>query len=122
MLIPFKWPLRGMIADPSQSGKSTLVAELIKHKDESIQPPPERILFFKKYPSSVPPSIQHLVEYRENLPTEDDLLNQSKQRTLIILADLQDESFNSPQVAQAYQTGRHQDISILTLTQNLFPR
>lgn len=79
MLIPFKWPLRGMIADPSQSGKSTLVAELIKHRDESIQPPPERILFFKKYPSSVPPSIQHLVEYRENLPTEDDLLNQSKQ-------------------------------------------
>lgn len=106
----------------SGSGKSTLLAEIIKRREETISPPPERILYFAKFKASVPPSILGDVEFFSGLPTADQVENEENIRLLLILDDLQNESVASPVVVGAFQSARHTNCSLILIQQNLFPR
>lgn len=41
----FKVPFNMIVCGPTQSGKTTLVKELIKHKDKLFDRPPQRIIY-----------------------------------------------------------------------------
>lgn len=122
MLLKFKCPFRFLIYSNSGGGKSTLVSELIKNRNKCMIDPPKRILYFAKFITSVPQSIQNQVEFRSGLPTEHDLENDSNDGLLIVLDDLQHIIFESPIIALLFQQSRHRNISICLLTQNLFPK
>jgi nucleoside-triphosphatase THEP1 len=111
-----------LVSGVSGSGKSTFVSQIIKERNEIICPPPERVLYFAKYRTSVDRSIIDEVEFHSGLPTAEILENLSNLRTLIVIDDLQDSSFNSPEIVSAFQTGRHSNIALIITTQNLFPR
>lgn len=83
--------------------------------------PPEKILYFAKFITSVPESIRDEVEFRAGLPTEQDLENDSNGGLWVILDDLQHLIFDSPIIALLFQQSRHRNISICLLSQNLFP-
>lgn len=103
-------------------GKSTLAAKIVKNRNECMINPPKTILYFSKFSSSVPKSIQHIVEFRDGLPSETDLEDESDSGKLFILDDLQHILFDSPVVALLFQQSRHKNISIILLSQNLFPK
>lgn len=122
MLFAFAHPFRLLLTGVSGCGKSTLLAEIIKRREESIAPPPEKILYFVRFAHSVPEEIRELVEIHTGLPTKDQIENTDRKRVLIVLDDLQNEAMKSPIIISAFQTSRHSNISIIFLMQNLFAR
>ena len=112
----FKHPFTSILAGPSGCGKTVFTFRLIKHAEELITPPPEKIVYcygeyqdvFLEYPE---------VEFHEGLPeiTQFD----GKHRTLLIVDDLMSESGDS--VSNIFTKGsHHRNISVLFLSQNLF--
>lgn len=98
------------------------MAKLIENNANAIFPAPERIIYCAKFKTSVPATISHLVEFNEGLPTTEHLENPNNERLLIVIDDLQDEAFASPEIVTAFQSSRHRNVSLIVLTQNLFPR
>lgn len=122
MLIPFQFPVRLLIAGTSGAGKTSFTAELIRKKDTAFAPVPERIIYCTRFKKSIPESILNLVEFHQGLPDAELLENGSLERVLIVIDDLQEEIFNSPQIVIAFQTSRHLNMGIIILVQNLFPK
>lgn len=122
MALPFHNGSRIFISGCSGSGKSFLVAEMIKRKNEVFLKPPEQIFYFSKHKSSIPEKIWHDVSFRCGLPSTEDFENSAKATRLIVIDDMQNELFHSPDVIRAFQTCRHFNCSIIILCQNLFPR
>lgn len=122
MILPLLHPMRMLIVAPSSGGKSSLVAEIVKRKNTSIYPPPQQIVYFAKTKKSVPESIVNEVEFCMGCPTNDDFENASNLPKLIIIDDMQNQSFSSNDVIEGFQRSRHNNVSIIILSQNLFPR
>lgn len=122
MLLTLKAPFRCLVSGSSGTGKSHLVAQIIKNSSSCIEPAPTRIIYFAGSKHSVPSSIRHLVEIREGCPTRESFQNPSHIPMLIVLDDLQNTAFSDGSVVEAFQTSRHQAVSLVIMTQNLFPR
>ena len=60
------------------------------------------------------------VEYMEGIPGELDKYFKKSKGNLIILDDLMDEASKSLKVAQLFTCGRHDNLSVIYLTKNLF--
>ena len=60
------------------------------------------------------------VEYVESIPEELDKYFKKNKRNLIILDDLMDEASKRLKVTQLFRRGRHDNRSVICLTQNLF--
>lgn len=123
IIFPFIFPFRAFVAGSSACGKSTLIAKIIKERDHCIVPNVQKILYFSKYINAVHDSIRNdpQIEHHTGLPDENQLQNASRQRTLLIFDDLQNEAIASREVISAFQCARHNSISIIFLSQNLFP-
>lgn len=121
-VLKINWPFRMLCSGVSSSGKSTFTAQLILRSASCIDPPPEKVLYFAKHISSVPQSIKNHIQFIVGLPTEKHFENPLNQRVLMVFDDLQDEAFKSDIIISAFQRSRHLNISLILLTQNLFPR
>jgi hypothetical protein len=114
-----RFPLaRNMICSgPSLSGKSHFVTRLLKHANIYFNPPPKMILWY--YGEIQPqPSIQN-IEYRQGLPTEEDV--KEFHQCIIVLDDLMLESRSSASVANLFtRVAHHRQCFIIHITQNLF--
>lgn len=122
MIIKFVCPFRYIIYSNSGGGKSTLASELIENRRNCMENAPEKVLYFAKFHTSVPKNIINDVEFRSGLPNEEDLEKDYKAGVLFILDDLQHILFDSPIIALLFQQSRHKNISIIVLSQNLFPK
>lgn len=111
-----------MVSGVSNSGKSFFVSKLIKNRRKLIAPPPEKIIYCARQISSVPEAIRSEVDFIQGLPNSEILENPSQERLLLVIDDLQESAFNSNDIVTAFQTSRHNNIAIIILTQNLFPR
>ena len=60
------------------------------------------------------------VEYLEGIPGELDKYFKKNKKNLIILDDLMNEVSKSPKVTQLFTRGRHDNLLVIYLTQNLF--
>ena len=60
------------------------------------------------------------VEYVEGIPGESDKYFKKSKGNLIILDDLMDEASKSLKVTQLFTCGRHDNLSVIYLTKNLF--
>lgn len=122
MLIKLKCPFRMLIFANSGGGKSYFLSKLIENQEEMFETPVKKIYYFAKYPSSINENIRDKVKYFQGLPNESHWENQSNEHLLICLDDMQHSAFNSKDVPIIFQQGRHHNVSIVILTQNLFPR
>ena len=122
----FKHPFSVVISDPSGSGKSEWTRKLLL--SSLIQPTPERIIWcfgqwqplydaiWKKIPS---------IEFVSGIPDylDDQHYINTGKRNILVFDDLMTEAKCDQRVADLFTKGsHHRNISIVYLTQNLFPQ
>ena len=107
-----------IVAGPSQCGKTQFTIRLIRHANEVIDPPPERILWcYSVYQSTFDQLANLGVQFNEGLPELSTL--DGKQRTLLILDDLMHET--DCRVTKIFtKISHHMNVSVVYLVQNLF--
>lgn len=116
--------IRLLLVGPSSSGKSTFVEKFILHIDELMHESvkPKKILYFGKFKNAISEAIRTKVEFFNRLPNSEDFENPGNESILIILDDFQNEIFTDKNIISAFQGSRHNKISIILLTQQLFPK
>ena len=117
-MLPLKHPFTATVAGPTGCGKTQFTFRLIENAEQMIDPPPRKIWYcygeyqplFAKYPH---------VNFNEGLP---DISNfDGKEPTLLIIDDLMQETNDT--VANIFtKVSHHRNVSVLYLTQNLFPK
>ena len=118
----FKHPFTCMLAGPSQSGKSTLLARILENNQSMITPSPTKILYcYARYSEGfnklkiVTPSI----EFHEGLPDIDRL--SVNENNVTVLDDLMSQVEKDKSMLDLFTTdSHHANISVFLITQNLF--
>ena len=107
----FQHPFSMMVTGPSQSGKTEWMRKLLL--SSLIQPPPERILWCFGQWQPLYEQLQKRIPYIEFVHVIPD----------IILDDLMTEAKCDQRIADLFTKGsHHRNISIVYLTQNVFPQ
>ena len=112
-----------LVAGGRGGGKTTFTKHL-KEWDWLIHPTPQRILwcYAKHQPNLLKEliGVVQAVEYVQVMPPEIDSLFDRNVNNLIILHDMMDEATQDKRVSQLFTRGRHNNLSLIYLTQNLF--
>lgn len=113
----FRDPARILVAGFSSSGKSYLVSLLVKlysNKFSKIF-----ICGVSHHPLQNDPTIANKISVTKEIinPLED---TEPGEKTLLILDDLYLKAMQNQTVAEAFIKGRHSDLSVILITQNLF--
>lgn len=124
-LICFRTPARIIVVGSSGCGKSFLVTELIRRRREFFDRDFDKIFYFSKFESSVPPALktERIVTFQQGLPTDEQMENKDiYEHHLYILDDNMEAMFGSDVVSRLFTQGRHRRCSVILISQNLFPR
>ena len=122
MDVRFKTPANFYVCGQTQAGKSHLTRRMLRHLEELFYPVPTKIIYcygeyqkkFDELPSNV--------ELMEGLPDNLNDMVRDHDSSLVVLDDLMSECSNDQRVADLFTRGsHHRGISVLYLTQNLFP-
>ena len=118
MDVRLKHPFTCTIAGPTSSGKTQFVFRMIRHANELINPPPERILYcYGEFQPSFAEFPQ--VEFHEGLPDVGQF--DGRLRVLLIIDDLMNEADQN--VCNIFtKLSHHRNVSVAFVTQNLFHR
>ena len=122
--LSFKHPFTCMLAGPSQSGKSTLLGNILQHNSILITPQPTRIVYcYARWSDGFNSlkTISPLIEFNEGLPDTDTF--SVEENNLIILDDLMSEAEKNRSILELFTTdSHHSNISVFLISQNLFSR
>jgi len=117
-------PFSMLVAGGRKAGKTEFTKKLLKSTHEIINPSPERIIWC--YSKHQPELYEELItinpniEYMHGIPTDLDTAFNRSMKNLIVLDDMMDEASKDEKVAQLFTRGRHDNLSVIFLTQNLF--
>ena len=120
----FHHPTSVQIAWNSGSGKSVLVANIIRLS--KLDPPPQRIhWFYRQYQPLYSELLSegYDIKFIEGLPEEISQANyfDKRYRNLCVIDDLHLEKKSSEHIAQLFcNGGRHSNTSVIYITQNLY--
>ena len=116
MDVSLKHPFSMLVSGARGVGKTEFINKLLKSKLKA--PPPDRIFwcYAQHQQYLFEEVIKMNVEYVEGVPGELDKYFKKEKRNLIIL----DEASKSFKITQLITRGRHENLSVLYLTQNLF--
>ncbi len=123
MDVRFRTPANFYICGQSQSGKSYLVRSMLRHLEELFNPVPIKIIYCygiyqKEFEQFSLPNLTLVEGFPENLHT----MVQGHDSSLVVLDDLMSHCSNDQRVSDLFTYGSHHlGISVLYLTQNLFP-
>ena len=116
-----KEPFRMIISGSSNSGKSYLCAQLIEQYHSKF----DRIVISggnpESYKSLSNETINKAIFYEELVDPFSQVTSKGI-KVLIVIDDLYNEAFNNIQISNCFSRGRHANLSIILITQNLFPR
>ena len=123
-MITIPLPCRMLIAGSSGCGKSTFVADLMKHREKVFDKKIEKIIYCAKFKTSIPSSLKDdsIMTFHEGCPTEEMLENVGGKIVFFIIDDLLESCFSSTIISQLFTQGRNRGISTCLLSQNLFPQ
>ena len=121
MDVRFKTPANFLICGQSQSGKSHLVRSMLHHLEDLFHPVPTRVIYcYGEYQKEFEEMSN--VELIEGFPNDLYALTNGHENSLIVLDDLMTQCSNDERVSDLFTRGpHHRGISVLYLTQNLFP-
>ena len=125
----FQHPASMMIVGPTQSGKSYFVEQLLSSK-LFIYPSrkTKRIQWFYTQWQPLYERIQSRlgksITFTQGLPVVNDNLKDinDEVHNIWVLDDLMDEAVQSPLISQLFTRGRHRNLSVILLLQNMFPK
>ena len=124
--ITFQHPFSMMVTGPSGSGKTKWTRKLLL--TSLIHPPPKRILWCFKQCQPLYEDLQKRIPWIEFVHGIPDYLNSPQfinpgKQNLIIFDDLMTEAKCDQRIADLFTIGsHHRNISIVYLTQNVFPQ
>ena len=121
-------PFNMIISGPSQSGKSTFVANLLKYRNRLFKRPPKKIVmcYGSTWQSPLFDNLRrdYGVHFIQGLPTVpiEKLFPPKDRPGLLILDDLMSQVKNSDEVCDLFTKGtHHNDTSCIYIAQNPFP-
>ena len=125
----FQHPATMMVVGPTQSGKSNFVEKLLQ--SALIKYPSRKATRIHVFYTQWQPLYDRLrdthgnrIAFTQGLPEVDDNLESidSKVNNVWVLDDLMDEAIQSPVISQLFTRGRHRNLSVILLLQNMFPK
>ena len=125
----FKHPFSMTLAGNRRTGKTQFAKELLLKSRALIMPHPDKILWFYGTRQDdvfrqLQNALQQCIVFMPGLPrdgrTLQDVINDHSDRKLVILDDLMENVSNRKDVAALFTHGRHDDASVVFLSQNLF--
>ena len=126
MDVRFKTPANfyvcGQTGQTGQAGKSHLTRRMLRHLEELFYPVPTKIIYcygeYQKKIDELPPNVELMEGFHDNLNN----MVRGHDHSLVVLDDLMLQCSNDQRVADLFMRGsHHRGISVLYLTQNLFP-
>ena len=122
MDVRFKTPVNFYVCGQTQAGKSRLTRCMLRHLEELFYPAPTKIIYcYREYQKEfveLPPNVELMEGFSDNLSN----MVRGHDHSLIVLDDLMLQCSNDQRVADLFMRGsHHREISVLYLTQNLFP-
>ncbi len=121
MDVRFKVPANFYVSGQSQSGKSSLIRQLLQYTNELFHPVPTKIIYcYGEYQKE----FEELrdVDLIEGFPSNLDDLTKGHDHSIVVLDDLMSECSKDQRVSDLFTRGsHHKGISVFYLTQNLFP-
>lgn len=118
----FKAPFTCMLAGPSQSGKTSLLVNILLNMQTLIDKPPTRIVYCYSAEQAVFGELVNLnIEFQQGLPNVDEF--DPRTNNMIILDDLMSECERDKSIQSLFTVhSHHKNISVFILTQNLFSK
>ena len=117
-------PFSMLVSGGRKAGKSEFTKSLLRSKETMINPSPERIVWcYAKHQEELYEeliSIDSSIEYVHGIPENIETMFMKDQTNLIVLDDMMDEASKNDKVSQLFTRGRHDNLSVIFLTQNLF--
>ena len=118
----FKTPANFYISGQTQAGKSHFTRRMLRHLEELFYPVPTKIIYcygeYQKKFDELPSNVELMEGFPENLSD----MVRGHDHSLVVLDDLMSQCSNDQRVADLFTRGsHHRGISVLYLTQNLFP-
>ena len=123
----FIHPCACLIAGPSQSGKTTIIKQIL-FDSKIIQPSPTKIIYcFSIWQTAYDEIIQHFTKLYKNIEFFKGLPEIEKfdrnENNLLILDDLMLECANDKNILNIFtRDSHHLNISVFILSQNIFPK
>ena len=126
MEVALQHPFSMLIAGGRKAGKTEFTKSLLRHIDQLVENTPERIVWcYSKHQPKLYQELMQInsnIEYVEGIPLQVNTMFDRKNKNLIILDDMMDEASDDKRVAELFTKGRHDNLSVIFLTQNLFHR
>ena len=122
MDVRFKTPANFYICGQTQAGKSHFTRRMLRYLEELFYPVPTKIIYcygeYQKKFDELPSNVELMEGYPDNLSD----MVRGHDHSLVVLDDLMSQCSNDQRVADLFTRGsNHRGISVLYLTQNLFP-
>ena len=112
-----------LVAGGRKAGKTVFTVSLLREAVKLIDFPPDRIvwLYDKHQPDLYEElkSVKDDIEYIEGLPDSLPTMFRREERNLVVIDDMMFKS-DDVRVSQLFTQGRHDNLSVIFLTQNLF--
>lgn len=127
-LIKFESPTSIFLCGPSNSGKSFLAKNILKHADGMFKIPPTKIFFcYTVYQSLYDEMKKEIpnIEFHQGLPSMETLTEWGvmKGHKIVVLDDLMMDAADSSEIVHLMCVGsHHQKITVIHILQNVFQK
>ena len=117
-------PFSMMVAGERKAGKTEFTKSFLRSRGTIINPSLERIVWcYAKHQEELYEELMTInsnIEYVHGIPENIETMFMKDQTNLIVLDDMMDEASKNEKVSQLFTRGRHDNLSVIFLTQNLF--
>ena len=124
MDVQIKHPFSMLVSGGRGVGKTVFTTNPLQYRNEMIDKPIQRIVWcYAKHQLELYKKLMNIsqhIEYVQGIPTDIDNMFNKDMVNLLILDDLMDEASNDKRISQLFTRGRHDNLSVIYLTQNLF--